>query len=198
MASTDPTQIHPEHDVLSPDNIGDWSDEQIEAYREAKDAELDAQADENKAEVSRKERETIDFLKSTTETEGPQHYETVDIGEAVGASDSVEVDVTTKLTGELESKFDAISEEQGKDLPRIGNIKDAVIDAITLLIVDDTESDGDRYDFSSRAVWEAYYYDEGSEGLMQIFNAVADPALARYEKLGNSQTRGRRSTSERS
>jgi len=194
MASVDPSEIHPEYDVLSPENISEWSDEQVEAYREAKGAVLLGL----RVELAAKERDTLDFLKSTTEPEGPQHTETVNLGEALGKEEDATVTVRTKLTGELEAKFDAITDEQAKDLPRIANIKDAVIDAITMLIVDDDEPDDDPYTFRSRAVWEAYYYDAGSEGLMEVFNAVASPALERYEDLGNSQTRGRRSTSGRS
>ena len=192
MASVDPTTIHPEHDTLTPENWDEWTEEQREQYLEAKDEELEADAEQSKAEMARSEREALAFLKSTTEREGPQHTTTVDLAEELGRPGEAPVTVRTKLTGELESKFDVISDEQSKDVPRIGNVKDALIDAICMLIVDDTEPDADRYDFSSRAVWEAYYYDEGSEGLMEVFSAVADPALERYEQLGNSRGRGQR------
>jgi len=189
MASVDPTEIHPEYDRPTPETIDEWSSEQLEAYNEAKDAELTAEAEQSKAEMAREEKATLEFLKSTTQEESDLHTETLNIGEELGASDDVFVTVKTKLSGELESKFDAITDEQGKDLPRIANIKDAIVDAICMLIVDDDESG--KYDFQSRAVWEAYYYEEGSEGILRVFNAVAGPALERYDDLGNSRGRGR-------
>lgn len=189
MASVDPSTIHPEHDTLTPENWDDWTEEQRERYLEAKDAALEAENEQNRAEMAREEKATLEFLKSTTEEKSDLHTETLNIGEELGAADDVFVTVRTKLSGELESKFDAITDEQGKDLPRIANIKDAIVDAICMLIVDDDESG--KYDFQSRAVWEAYYYEEGSEGIMRVFNTVAGPALERYDDLGNSRGRGR-------
>jgi len=197
MASVDPSEIHPEYDRPEPGNIEEWSDEQLEKWNEANEAELDARVERNKVDMARDEREALDFLQSTTEADSELSTEQVNLGEALDGPDDVYVTVRTRVSGELESKFDRISAEQEKDLPRISNIKDEVIEAIRWLIVDDDEPDGDRYNFQSRAVWEAYYYDAGSEGLMEVFNAVADPALSRYEAMGNSRGRNQRNQRSR-
>lgn len=187
----DPADVHPEHDVLTPDNADDWSDDQIETYKAAKEADLAEQATENTAEMAKEERETLDALRSTTES-ADELTTTVNLGDAFDGADDVEIEVTTKVTGELEAKFDAISEETDKDVPRIANIKEEIIDAILLLIVDDPEPETDQYRWGSRAVWEAFYMEEGSGGLMQVFQTISEPAMDRYEELGNSQSRTRR------
>lgn len=182
--------------MLTPENESDWDEDQIETYKRAKDAQLSEESDANAADLAREERETLDALRSTTETAGALTT-TVNLGDAFDGADDVEIEVTKKVTGELESKFDAISEETDKEVPRIANIKEEIIDAILLLIVDDPEPDTDQYRWQSRAVWEAFYMEEGSGGLMQVFQTISAPAMDRYEQLGNSQSRTRRSTSSR-
>ena len=169
MASVDPTTIHPEHDTLTPENWDEWTEEQREQYLEAKDAELEEEASENRTELAARELQTLDALRSTTDRD-EELTETVSLGDA-------EVTVTTKLSGRVEQVFNRVNQARGDELV------EALIDGITLLIVDDDE--GGKYDFTSRAVWEAYYYDEGTEGLADVFEVVSDPALTRRENLGN-------------
>lgn len=189
MSTPDPTEIHPEYDRPTPQNIEEWDESQLEAYNEAKDAELTAEAEANRVELAADEKETLETIRSATRRDETLTEE-VDLAEAFnGADEPIPVTVTKKLTGGLETKLDRIASEQRKDVPRIAEIRDAVIDAIVALIVDDGE-DG-RYTFRSRALWEAYYYDEGMVGLMNVFDVVADPALERYERLGNSRSRTR-------
>lgn len=190
----DPTDVHPEYDHPNPDNLDAWSEDQIEEYNRRKDADLEADHQQHRAELTQKQKETVDVLKSTTQPDEPL-TETVSLGDA-------EVLVSKRLSGRVEECFDAITDEQtkepeGEDPPRLRNVKGEMITAITELIVDDDEPEGDPYDFQSRATWEAYYYDEGIEGLEQVFNAIAGPALDRYETLGNSRGRTRRSGSGR-
>lgn len=186
-----PEDVHPEHDMLTDANAEDWSEEQVEQYKAAREAQLAGEASENMADLAKEERNTLEALKSATKSEADEELTTTrDIG-------GVEVTVTTKVSGKLESKFDAISDESEKEVPRIRNIKEEIIDAILLLIVDDPEPEDSAYDWQSRATWEAFYMDHGSEGLMQVFETLSEPAMERYEQLGNSQSRTQRSTSSR-
>jgi len=179
-----PEDVHPDYEQLTPENAADWSDEQKEEYSRRKEQQLHEEAKENTSELAKDERETLEVLRSTT-TDEPLTEE-VNLGAELDGDDAF-VTVTKRVSGALEEKFDAITEEQQSDAPRIGRIKDTVIDAILLLIVDDDEPDADAYNFQSRQVWESYYYEEGSEGLMEVFEVLADPALSRYEQLGNSR-----------
>ena len=183
-----PEDVHPDYQQLTPENAEDWSSEQKARYSELKEQQLHEEAQENTSELAKDERETLEVLRSTT-TDEPLTEE-VNLGAELDGDDAY-VTVTKRVSGALEEKFDAITEEQQSDAPRIGRIKDTVIDAILLLIVDDDEPDADAYNFQSRKVWESYYYEEGSEGLMEVFEVLADPALSRYEQLGFNPTRVR-------
>jgi hypothetical protein len=191
----DPAAVHPEYDRLTPENADEWSDDQIAEYKRRKQADLHAEAEENSADLAAEEREALKRLRSATDTDD-HPTETVTIGDDV-TGEAVDLEVSTKVTGRIEQKFDRITEEQQKETPRIENIKGAVIDCITALIADGPEPDSDPVRWDSRALWEAYYLEEGSEGLMGVFETISKPALDRYEELGNSRGRTRRSTSSR-
>lgn len=183
MPLDDPSAVHPEHDELTPENSDDWSEEQAERYTDLKEATLEDDAQQNRRELAAEEREALDALREATQDDEPLTA-TVEFGDA-------ELIVTKKVTGELEQKFDRITEEQEEEYPKIANIKDAIIDAILLVLEDDDEPADDPVDFQSREIWERYYEKEGSAGLMEVFETVAEPALQRYERLGNSHGRAR-------
>jgi len=170
--ATDPTEIHPEHERPTPDNIDDWSGDQIDAYNEAKDAEHDAEAQERQRELTREQKEALTALESATGNDGEVPTAKIQLGEAT-------VTVKRKLSGELEAKFDAIS----KNRDDLGAIKDSLIDACHMLIVDDSEPDGDPVDFTDREVWEEYHRRHGSEGLADAFDKLSGPAMDRRDDL---------------
>lgn len=169
--TTDPTNVHPDYERPAPDNIDEWSDEQLQAYKDAKEVEHEQEAQERKAELSREQRDTLAQLEKATNNDGDIPTEQVDIGDAT-------VTVKAKMTGTMEQRFDTIA-----DAETPGDVSGILIDAVTDLIVDDEEPDGEAYDFTDRATWEAYYAKHGSEGLMQIFEVVSDPAMTRRENL---------------
>jgi len=171
--TTRPEDVHPKYDEFRPENKDEWTEAQIQRYNEAKEAQLETQAQRNRANMAAEQRETLDALRSAV-GDDEVATEPVDIGEAT-------VEVKTKISGELEQHFDAIAEEGEKDVPRTDNVRQHLIDAITLLIVDGGESEG--YDFGDRRVWEAFYKDEGSEGLYDVFELVSEPARDRREEL---------------
>lgn len=191
MASVDPTEIHPEYDALTPDNWDQWEPEDRERYLEAKESALSEEAEKNRVEMAADEKAALETLRSATQS-GAELTKTVDLADGLpAAADPIPVDVTVKMTGELEATFDRISDQRASDDPRLAELKDAVIDAILTLIVDDPEPSDDPIRWDSRQVWEAFYYDEGMAGLLDVFDVLSDPALTRYEQLGNSRGRTR-------
>lgn len=191
MASVDPTEIHPEHDTLTPENWDEWDEESRTRYIEAKEAALTEDAEKHRVEMAADEKAALETLRSATES-GDEITKTVDLAEGLpAAAEPIPVDVTVKMTGELEATFDRISDQRASDDPRLAELKDAVIDAILTLIVDDPEPSTDPIRWDSRQVWEAFYYDEGMTGLLDVFDVLSDPALTRYENLGNSRGRTR-------
>lgn len=126
---------------------------------------------EEKRELSREQRDTIDLLKSTGSSE--ELTETVQIGDA-------EVIVRSRMTGELEKAFQRVRDLHA-ETGDLTELKDVLIDAILLLIVDDNESG--RYDFQSREVWEAYYEEHGTEGLWTVLDSLMRPANRRLDNL---------------
>lgn len=187
-----PEEVHPEFDMPTQGNIGEWSDEQIERYNELKDRDLETEAQASRAELSTEQRETLAALEGAVTDDGEATPTvTVDLGEA-------DVEVRTKLTGEIEDCFSRIASERDADVPDLSNIKDDLLTAIAGdpdrgiggLIVDDGEPDDDPHRFTDRETWEVFYAEHGTEGLLEVFDLVADPALARMEELGNSRGRG--------
>lgn len=183
----DPSDVHPEHDMPTPENMDDWSDEQLDTYREAKSAELEQQAQENTAEIAEEQRERIEKMRAATGADDADHTETVPL------SDDLTLTVTTKMTGELEELFERIRQNPGD----ISQLKEDLLDAIVLLIEDDPEDEDDDFTYQDRAFWEAYYYEEGTEGLFQVFDQLADPVLTRWNELGNSDEPAPPSTSSK-
>lgn len=168
----DPSDIHPEHDQPTPENIDDWSGDQIDAYNEAKERELEEEVQENERELSRKQREMLSTIESATNNDSQVPTAKIEFGDAT-------LEVRRKLTGELESKFDTIA----KNEDNLGQIRDCLIDVCTMLIVDDDEPDDDEYDFTDRGTWEAYYDRHGQEGMIDAFNILSEPAMQRRDNL---------------
>ena len=174
MSTIDPTSVHPEHDQPTPENIDDWSDQQIAAYNSAKAREHEQRAKQHAADLSREQRGALDQLATLVDDDAEPATETVEIGEA-------ELTVTTKIDGELEDRLDRISRLQDTEEPgAIGESKDLLIRAILGLIVADNETG--RYTWRSRETWEAFYKEHGTEGLAAAFEALVEPAMQRREQ----------------
>jgi len=165
-----PKDVHPDHDRPTPENIDEWSEEQLDRFNDLKEAEHEQQVQENRAELSQEQQKTLEALESATLPEDEELTETVQI-------DQAEVVVRKRVTGEIEQTFTYIQKNRD-DLESIAN---ALIDAISELIVDDNE-DGE-YRFTERTVWEEYHRRHGTESLIDVFDIVADPALSRQEEL---------------
>lgn len=178
---SDPTDVHPEHDQLRPGNIEDWTEEQIAEYKRRKEGDLQEGADERRAELSQKQRETLGKLRSAVdETDAT---ETVQFGDA-------ELVVQAKLTGEIERKFDRIMDAQ--DSGRLAEVSDAMISVITSLVIADNEPDSDPVDYQDAAVWQAFHEEGGIEELGQAFETVCTPAIERVDDLKFRGTNGGR------
>ena len=169
---SDPTDVHPEHDHPGPENIGEWSDEQIAEYKRRKESDLQEGADERRAELSQEQRETLGKLRSAVDETDPT--ETVTFGDA-------ELVVSAKLDGATEDKIDRIMDAQ--DSGRLGDVADAMIDVILALIVGDNEPNSDPVDYQDRTVWAEFRADHGTESLANAFETVATPAIDRVDDL---------------
>lgn len=170
-----PEDVHPEYEQPEPGNIDEWTDDQLDTYRELKHGEHASEARQRQAELSREQQESLAVLESATRDE--ETYATVDLG------DDVSLTVRTKLPGDVEMRLQTIAEAEN-----VVAVKDRILDVLVGgettqgLIVDDSESDK-GYGYTDRAVWEAYYARNGSEALMDVFNRVTEPAIERREEL---------------
>lgn len=180
--STNPAEVHPDHDLPTPSNIDDWSDDQLEQYRRAKTTELTRDAEERRRSMSQQQRETVELLGSTQkDAYDDALLDTVQVGD-------LELTVTSKLTGEVETKLDRVAGSDSLD-----DVVGTMIDTILYFVVD---ADADA-DVDDPAVWRAYYDRYGTEGLFDAFEQIADPAMERREDLKFRGDHGRRGHSGR-
>lgn len=168
MASAaDPEDVHPEYDRPTPENRDEWTDEQIEEWNRRNEKRLEAGLDEQLRELSDEQREKLELLESATrEGEPGEFVETVELGDA-------EIDVTTKPGGEAELKAEEL--RQYEDTDRIAPAKDALIDLIMIVVVDD--------DYGKRLLWEQYYRKNGADDLMTAVETLTEPWLDRTEAI---------------
>lgn len=173
MSARSPQQVHPEHDRPTPQNLDDWTDEQLDEFNRLKEQDLADDLEEHARESAAARDAALDQLAGLVDDD--QATATVSLGET-------EVTVREKLTGELEDNLDEISKLQDEQRPGvIGDSRDLLIDTILLLIVDDDEEG--PYTLQDRETWMAFYREHGSEGLASAFEALVEPALERREDL---------------
>lgn len=181
-----PEEVHPDHKQPTPENIDDWSEEQLERWNEAQSQQLQAGAEQQRTEMVAEQRESLQALREAVTDDDEPETATVQLDQAT-------VEVKTRIPGRLESKLDRIATEEQRDIPDYDAVREEMTDAILELIVDDEEKSG--YRFTDRRVWEAFYDEYGSEGLATIFEQVSGPAMDRLERLEKFRgQQGRRSS----
>lgn len=161
-----PEDVHPEHDVLTPENAEDWTDEQLEAYEEAKRAEHAAESEQNRREFTEQQQAALDRLSKPSENDRA----TVPIN-----ADGDEVTVRTSLSPSMEQTFVRVVQED------IDDVTGAVYDLIVHVIEDE--------EYADRAVWEAFYADNGTAALRDMFHLLLEPYIDRMQEVegvGNS------------
>lgn len=157
-ASQDPSEIHPEHDRPTPANIDDWSEEQIEAFNHAKETKLEAQARDNREQLTEEQEQALELL----EEPEADRTATVELGQRT-------VTVKTYLSKEMEQRIHAI--ERVQDNP--SEAVDDVIDVLTWVIEDD--------DYADEEVWRAFHDRYGTKNLLLRFTKVMEPYLDEVE-----------------
>lgn len=182
--ATDPADVHPEYDTYTPENADEWTDEQIEAWREAKEQALHQESEQRRVEAAERNKEALDALRSVVDEDAETPTAEVALGEAT-------VTVVARFDGSIEERLDYIN----KHREDIAEIRDTIISVLCDLIVED-DRDGAYQDPD---VWQAYYREYGSEGLIKAFYRLAEPGLDRQEELESFRperhgggTRGRR------
>lgn len=172
-----------EHDdaVLTPELAERLPDEKVEQYNQRVAERDERDLRQAKRERSEEQQELLEQLETVVDEDEPTA--TVEIGE-------ITAEVTTKLSGKLEDNIDEISRLEDEERPgAISQARDLLIETCIMLVVDD-DTEG-LWDLQTWEAWEAYYRKHGSEGLIEAFMTLADPALERRENLKNSR-RGRR------
>lgn len=168
--STNPSAIHPEYDRPTPDNLDDWSDEQLEAYNEATEAELDEEARNARTRLTDEQEQALEQLRPDTETE---HVE-------LPAQNNVTVEVKTHTNAEIEAALQAITDAASQDSSDLREIRESMITVLCGLI--ETE------DFNSAEFWRAYGSEFGLGNLMRCVTVVAEPVMEEMEAMAQQQS----------
>lgn len=144
-------------DQITPENIGEFSAEEIEAYNEQKEKELSERADGRVRELSAEQEAALEAL-----TEEPPDTETVDLG--IGEDGT---EVKTFVNEDIEDKLTFIAENSG-NLPLI---RGSLCEVMEWFIEDDTYADAD--------IWREFTRVRGLGELKQKFYIAARPYLER-------------------
>lgn len=179
--------------VLTPGLAERLPDAKIEEYnaRLADRQHHSLQSEEH--DQANKHREALDVLEGVTETDPSLVTETVTLGQP---PNTAEIVVTKKLTGDLQDTLTEIYDVRQSinvhnpadaDPSNLRELKEHLINAILMLIVDDDEPNEDPYDWQSRDVWVEFYNRHGIEGLADAFEVLVGPAMRRGEDIKNSR-----------
>lgn len=169
--------VHPEYERPTPENWDDWSDDQLEEYRERAERELESEARENIRELSADAREARDALLADVESRKDTQEVTLSHD---GVEDEIVLSVSTTLSGMTERRVERI---QGSD-----TVED-VLPVIVRVFEDVVETDG----YDNPAVWEHIYNEAGGIILLDYLEAVLEPAMEVMESVDGFREDGPRS-----
>jgi hypothetical protein len=156
-------------DPVTPDILDAWSAEERERYKKLKEQSLQASADSRFEDLAAEQQEALSAIESAVTGEEPETA-TLTVGDA-------DLTVKTRIPGAVENAV-ATVQDNPED---IGQARDALIDAIVALIVDDGE-DG-RHRYTQPRVWTAFHEEHGTEGLVTVLESLLEPAEQRLEDL---------------
>lgn len=176
--SVDPTEVHPEHDRPTPDNWDDWDDEQLDEYKQAAEAELQAEAEANQRELRADEQAARDALVAGATDQ--IDTETVSLHEHVDIDDEIDIEVRTTLSGGAIEKLESIEEDDpaSEVLPTVLDVLEEVVEG----------PEG----YASRAVWRDVFRNAGVDVFMDYVDALTDPAEETLEAVGRFREDGPR------
>lgn len=149
------TQIHPKHERPTPDNIDEWDEDQLEAYKETRESELLESVREKSQDLSEEQKQALDAL-----TESVPDTETVDLGLGDGT------EVRTYANEAIENKLNYIRNNQDLDA-----IRSELCEAMEWFIEDEQYADAE--------VWREFARIRGIGELKQKFLITVRPYLER-------------------
>lgn len=153
MSVATPESVHPTHDRPTPENIDDWTDEQLSRFNELNARRLQREAAEQRADqLDDASAETAkQLIGAVTDADAPQTT-TVDIAEGI-LDEPMEAGVLTYRPGKVETRFARIS--------TIDDAVDALVFALTEMIQSPAE-------LTNEAVWR-HVYDEGGVRVLEAY-----------------------------
>lgn len=153
MSLADPSEVHPKHDQPTPENIDDWSEDQLERFNELTDAKLTTDARRERAErLDDDSAEAAQELLGAVTGEGAEQTATVDIADGV-LDEPMEAEVLTYRPGKVEKRLARIE--------TVDDAVDALVFAITEMVVAPER-------FTNPEVWH-HVYDEGGVKVLEAY-----------------------------
>lgn len=149
-------------DQVTPEDLDDLSDEEIEAYNEQVEDALEERLDEHVQELSESQQEALDLLAP----EGAETTATVQLGA------EAEVDVKTHMAGWVEDEIDEIFEHSESTR----TFRRRIPDVMEWVIVDE--------DYGDAELWRTYAEQYGSKELTLRFLEAIEPMAEDAENSG--------------
>lgn len=147
---------------------GDASEEDIEAYNEAKDAEMEARIGQLEDEEQEAVEALLDEAEETAETE------------TVTLESGLELEVRTRVPPAVERKQQRLRTLEKRHKDGEADIRD-IAEVSCEMLAEMCETDG----YDNPDVWLAAYQREGQQWLLEMVAEVTEPAKNQTEQLGN-------------
>lgn len=162
----DPAEVHPDYDRPLPDNIDEWSQEQLEEWERRNEAKILGEVREHREKLAEEQEAALDALRE------PKRKE---YGEA--EVDELTFKVRTHASKEIEDAVSALAEahegpEAAADLYMIRTQVPAVM---AWFIIEPEE-------YADPAIWRAYAEEFGIGELSKAYLRVLEPYLDANEE----------------
>lgn len=163
----DPADVHPEYDRPTPENLDEWSEEQLEEWDRRNEAKLLGEVRERREELQADQEAALDALRSP---------EREDYGEA--EVDDLTFKVKTHASSEIEDALAELSETQEGGVESAGDlqqIRREVPPLMAWFIVEPEE-------YADPAVWRGYADRFGIGELTKAWLRIVEPYLDENEQ----------------
>lgn len=182
QAEADPASVHPEHERPTPDNIDDWTQEQIDRWNELREDEILSEVREDRARLEEEQEEALSALRD------PEREEW-----AEAEVDDLTFKVRTYANEDVEDGVAALAEaHEGADTAAdLRLIRTQVPGLMAWFIVEPEE-------YADPQVWREYARRFGIGELSKAYLRVVEPYLDANEEdraVKKFRRAGRRSTS---
>lgn len=160
-AASDPTTVHPTHDQPTPDNLDDWSEEQLALYNTLKEQSLGADLAADRADEQAEHEQAAKLLVDAA-TEGAETAE-INLMEGIKPDEEQPVTVKTYVPGDVERRLATIS--------TLDESVEALVFALTTMIEAPEK-------FTRPKLWKLVYEQGGAVVLDSYLDNVLEPAGA--------------------